>query len=76
MSCGIVSGVDVLGPDGVGSSIPGCNKAGHSVLVEDVQDVKVEAKSKTSVSAKPVIMCPGKVRLRESRRSSHIAPFD
>src|SRR6266498_2742181 len=73
----IVGRVNIGRRDCVGSSVPVSKEAGHSVLVEDVQDVKVEGQRITSIlPTKPVMVRPGKIRLREGRSSSHIASLD
>ena len=53
-----VLGINVSGANGVSSSVPGRDKAGHGVLVEDVEHIKVKGKSVLTFLAKPVIVRP------------------
>ena len=72
----IVSGIDVRRPNCVGCSVPGSREAGHGILVEDVQDIKVERQFISPFGTEPIVMGPGKIRLREGRSSSQISPLD
>ena len=76
LGCGHVSWDNVGRPNGVRSPVPRSKKAGHRVLVEDVQDVKVEGQPIPSLLTKTVMVRPGKIRLCEGRSSSQIASLD